>query len=139
MLTGGCFCGAVRYEARAEPFHETICHCADCRRVVGAAQVAWFSVPRPAFRFVAGTPTEFRSSAAVLRRFCGTCGTALTYEAESAPDEIDITTASLDEPGQVPPKDHTWVSSRVDWDTISDKVPTFAESRVGCGQSSYPS
>jgi hypothetical protein len=41
MLTGGCYCGAVRYETDGEPFHETICHCADCRRIVGAASVAW--------------------------------------------------------------------------------------------------
>lgn len=139
MLIGGCFCGRVRYEARAEPFHETICHCVDCRRVVGAAQVAWFSVPRPAFRFVTGTPTAFRSSATVLRRFCSICGTALTYETESAPDEIDITTASLDEPGRVPPKDHTHVGGKLDWDPISDTVPTFAASRGGCGRSSYRS
>ncbi|MCJ2095636.1 GFA family protein [Methylobacterium sp. J-072] len=129
MLTGGCYCGAIRYEARAEPFHETICHCTDCRRIVGAAQVAWFSVPRSAFRFVAGTPTAFRSSPAVLRRFCGTCGTSLTYEAESAPDEIDNTTASLDEPGRVPPKDHTRVGSKVSWDPVGNGLPAFSGAR----------
>lgn len=32
MLKGGCFCGAVRYEAEGEPFHETNCHCSICRR-----------------------------------------------------------------------------------------------------------
>jgi hypothetical protein len=129
MLTGGCFCGAVRYEAAAAPFHETICHCADCRRSVGAANVAWFSVPRPRFRFISGTPTVFRSSPAVLRRFCGTCGTTLTYEADAAPGDIDVTTASLDAPDRAPPRDHTRADGRLGWDVICDGLPVLPGAR----------
>ena len=97
MLTGGCYCGAVRYETDGEPFHETICHCADCRRIVGAASVAWFTVPRATLRFTRQEPASVRSSPAVMRRFCGACGTSLTYANDGAPDEIDVTTASLDD------------------------------------------
>ena len=61
MLTGGCLCGHVRYEADGAPFHETICHCSMCRRAAGAPMVAWFSVPRAGFRVVAGTPARFAS------------------------------------------------------------------------------
>jgi len=32
MLTGGCFCGRVRYEAGGVPFNRTNCHCSICRR-----------------------------------------------------------------------------------------------------------
>ena len=34
--TGGCRCGAVRFEASAEPHHVSYCHCGDCRRASGA-------------------------------------------------------------------------------------------------------
>ena len=98
MLTGGCYCGAVRYETDGEPFHETICHCADCRRIVGAASVAWLTVSRSRFRFTGKDPASIRSSASVTRRFCGVCGTSLTYENDAVPDEVDVTTASLDDP-----------------------------------------
>ncbi|WP_407521402.1 GFA family protein [Methylobacterium oryzisoli] len=129
MLRGGCHCGAVRYEADAAPFHATICHCADCRRIVGAASVAWFSVPRAALRWTAGAPKPVRSSARATRTFCGTCGTSLTYESDAAPDEIDVTTASLDEPERVPPRDHTFLAERLAWDVVADGLPTFARTR----------
>lgn len=127
MLAGGCLCGAVRYEAAAAPFHETVCHCADCRRAVGAAAVAWFTVPSHAFRWVAGTPAAYRSSPGVLRWFCGTCGTSLTYE--GAPGEVDVTTCSLDDPAAVPPRDHTEVAARLPWDVLCDGLPAYLHRR----------
>ena len=58
MFEGGCFYGQIRYEAHGAPFNATLCHCADCRRVTGAPLVAWFSVARSDFQFVAGSPTQ---------------------------------------------------------------------------------
>jgi hypothetical protein len=80
LLKGGCFCGAVRYEADGPAFHETICHCTDCRPAVGSAKFAWFTVKRADFRFTASQPAAFQSSPKVTRCFCATCGTSLTYE-----------------------------------------------------------
>jgi len=127
MLAGGCLCGAVRYQAAAAPFHETVCHCADCRRAVGAAAVAWFTVPASAFRWMTGTPAAFQSSPGVVRRFCAACGTSLTYE--GAPGEVDVTTCSLDDPAAVPPRDHTQTAARLPWDVIGDGLPAYPQGR----------
>ena len=62
MLTGGCFCGAVRYEAGGTPFDETNCHCSICRRTTGAPFVTWFSVRRSDFRVIKGEPARFTST-----------------------------------------------------------------------------
>ena len=35
MISGRCLCGRIRYEVRGTPFHETLCHCDDCRRDYG--------------------------------------------------------------------------------------------------------
>ena len=128
VLTGGCLCGAVRYEAAAPPFHSTLCHCADCRRAAGAGPVAWFTVPRDAFRFVGGAPVAYASSPGVTRRFCGACGTSLTFEA--VPGEVDVTTCSLDDPGLVPPGDHTQAAGRLPWDALGDGLPVFPGGRT---------
>jgi hypothetical protein len=130
MLTGGCFCGAIRYEAGGTPFHETLCHCSMCRRSAGAPAVAWFSVPRAELRFLSGTPARFASSASAERGFCPSCGTTLTFEAKDLPEEIDITTASLDDPNALPPREHIYTSTRLHWMAGLDALPSFAEGRV---------
>jgi hypothetical protein len=131
MLNGGCFCGFVRYEAGGEPFHPTVCHCSMCRRVAGAPMLAWFSVPRTAFRITAGAPTRFASSAGARRGFCPRCGTPLTFESDEFPDEIDITTVSLDDPEAMPPRDHTHAATRLSWVRLSDGLPAWPDRRPG--------
>ena len=129
MLKGGCFCGHIRYEAVGTPFHETNCHCSICRRTTGAPFVTWFSMARSQFQIVRGEPTRFRSTAKGTRSFCPQCGTQLTFEHEDFPDELDVTTASLDTPEDLPPKDHTYTSSKLDWIKLVDQLPEYPESR----------
>ncbi|MFH5924486.1 GFA family protein [Roseomonas xinghualingensis] len=129
VLTGGCHCGRLRYEARGTAFHPTICHCVDCRRIAGSPCVAWFSVERNGFRVVAGEMRLYASSTRAERGFCGYCGTPLTFQAHDLPDEIDITTASLDEPERVPPLDHTRVARRLSWMRFADGLPAYPGSR----------
>jgi hypothetical protein len=127
MLTGGCYCGQVRYEVTGTPFHETNCHCSICRRTTGAPFVTWFSVRPSELRFVAGAPTRFQSSPKGTRSFCPACGTQLTFEGTDWPDEIDVTTCSLDHPEQVPPRAHIHTSSRLRWIELGDGLPEYRE------------
>jgi hypothetical protein len=129
MLTGGCFCGAIRYETTGTPFHRTSCHCSICRRTTGAPFVAWFSVPRSEFRLVQGMPTLFRSTPKGTRSFCPRCGTQLTFQHDDASGEIDVTTCSLDDPEQLPPEDHTRTSTKLAWIRLADGLPGHREAR----------
>ena len=128
-LAGGCMCGAVRYEAEGEPFHPTLCHCRDCRRASGAPALAWFSVRRDALRWVHGTPALRRSSPGVERQFCAACGTQLTWHGDTAPDEIDVTIGSLDDPDAVVPLDHTFYGQRVGWLHLGDNWHRYNRTR----------
>ncbi len=129
MLAGGCSCGSVRYEADGPIWHQTICHCATCRRAAGAPMVAWFTVARDGFRLTAGAPARHRSSPHATRAFCGRCGTQLTFEYDALADEIDLTTCSLDDPGAAAPQDHTRTSSRLAWVRTRDGLPEYEETR----------
>jgi hypothetical protein len=130
MLKGGCFCGRIRYEASGAPFDETNCHCSICRRTTGAPFVTWFSVPRSQFRFVCGEPARFKSTTNATRSFCAHCGTQLTFEHADFPDEIDVTTCSLDDPNALPPEDHTYTASKLSWIKLADQLPEHREGRL---------
>jgi hypothetical protein len=126
---GGCFCGFVRYRAEGPAFWETACHCSICRRTSAAPMVAWFSVPAAGFRFTSGEPTHFASSDHGTRSFCPHCGTPLTFASTQAPDALDVTTCSLDDPERVPPRDHTRASAKLSWLKLGDGLPVFPEAR----------
>jgi hypothetical protein len=128
-MQGQCFCGTIRYELGGSGWHQTLCHCSICRKTSGAPSVAWVTVQRDHFHLLAGTPKSFRSSDHATRTFCSACGTPLTFSSDRLPGEIDVTIASLDEPERVAPEDHTWVSSKLDWVEISDRLPQFAKDR----------
>jgi hypothetical protein len=129
MVTGGCFCGAVRYEAAGECSNSVVCHCQSCRRSAGSPVVAWVTFPMSGFHYTRGAPAEFRSSPPVVRTFCPACGTPLTYWSESYADAIDITTCSLDEPARFPPTHHSWLSHDLRWVKFGDGLPGFPEFR----------
>lgn len=129
MLAGGCYCGAIRYEASGTASNHAVCHCTMCRRTTGAPCVAWFTVARSNYRVLSGTPTSFRSSNHGTRTFCPGCGTQLTFADDASPDEVDVTTCSLDVPGLAPPACHIYVHSQLPWLQLADGLPRYQRSR----------
>jgi hypothetical protein len=121
LITGGCYCGDVRFEARPLPiYRSTNCHCSNCRRAAGAQSVAWITVSRESFRFERGSPKRYRTETEAWRTFCNRCGTSLTYESDRRPGEIDITTGSLDHPEQHPPTSDFYPDEKLAWVHLVD-------------------
>jgi hypothetical protein len=127
---GGCLCGAIRYVARGAATVSMICHCNTCRRAAGAPAVAWVTFPASGFAVVRGTPSEYRSSAPVTRTFCSTCGTSLTYVHAGRPSEIDVATATLDDPERFAPTHHSWLSDGPSWARFGDGLPAYERSEA---------
>ncbi len=114
-ITGGCYCGAVRYRIEGEVRASTLCHCQSCRRCVGAQSVAWITVARADFSWVGENPAQFVSSPPVIRTFCGKCGASLSYTHGQRPEEIDVTTGSLDDPEAFPPTEQVFSEFKLSW------------------------
>lgn len=124
-VTGGCMCGAIRYEARGAPEHNALCHCHDCRRAAGAPMVGWALFKRDQVT-ITGTPVDYNSSGDNHRQFCGTCGTGLFFYSDSVfPEQVDIQAATLDDPDALPPTACIQMADAPKWMTTVADLPKF--------------
>lgn len=129
--SGGCLCGAVRYEVSAGEIPESgYCHCRTCQMQSGAPVVAWFAVQPSRFCYSKGAPAKFRASSRATREFCGACGTYLVFREDDASATISINTATLDDPALVPPEFHIYCDSKIEWFETADALPRHARGRT---------
>jgi nitrite reductase/ring-hydroxylating ferredoxin subunit len=123
---GGCRCGRVRYQARAEPVNVRVCHCRTCQKWAGSAFFARAVFPRTAVD-ISGALEHYPSSADVRRGFCGKCGSAISVQRISQPQFIGLSLSSMDDPSGLPPDCHIFVSDQVDWLKLDDGLPQYPE------------
>jgi hypothetical protein len=132
-FTGGCACGAVRYECTAEPIMMLKCHCRDCQHITGGGFAAAVLVPAEAFRLTRGEPryhfTPGLAGGKHKRGFCAQCGSRLT--GAEKPDEprdfIGVLAGSLDDPSWFRPQMDIFVSDAQPWDQMDPAIPKFQQ------------
>ena len=126
VYTGGCTCGAVRYEITAEPVRGFQCQCRDCQRDTGAGHASVAVFPRAAMR-VTGEPVEHLrtadSGAQKRKGFCGNCGSLLYNKPQSVPDMIGVYVGSLDDPSGFKPEIVMYASHGHGWDYLDPALP----------------
>ena len=124
-MTGGCFCGAVRFELDGPESFACFCYCESCQRAAGAPVVAWATYPRDTFSVIQGQMLWRRSSPGVTRGHCRDCGSSLTYENKKRPGDIDISVNCLDDPTAPVMRAHIWIEDKQPWMQIGDDLPIF--------------
>ncbi|MGE9009582.1 GFA family protein [Leptospira interrogans] len=106
-ISGGCHCGAIRYQVDGDLIVHALCHCADCRRHAGAPMVGWAMYAEDAVKVTQGEPKVYASSEHGRRQFCANCGTGLFYtNANMLPGIIDV------QSGTYPMPFRSWCTSR---------------------------
>jgi hypothetical protein len=120
--TGGCQCGAVRYQLLGPPDHASICHCRMCRRASGQPFMAFARVKHENLRWTQGRPSIFQSSNVAERGFCSACGTPLTYRHVGS-GNISVTIGSLDDPEPARPVLQFGIEGRLSWFGELDGLP----------------
>ncbi|MGB0508228.1 MAG: GFA family protein [Pikeienuella sp.] len=119
---GGCLCGAVRWRATAEPVCASYCHCEMCRRVSGAPFMAFVEFPDGAVEWSGEEPQVYRGSPTTSRRFCGTCGGSLSFDADEA---WFLALGSFDEPERVKVQQHCYAATRLPQLDGMDDLPVY--------------
>lgn len=127
--SGGCLCGAVRYESQGEPVFSLQCHCRDCQRQSGTAYVAAMRVPSAGFRITGGTPKRYATKAdsgnEVVRVFCGDCGSAIYVQVSTRPDLVGLRVGTLDDPSEFRPEADIFVKSAQPWEHMNPDLPKY--------------
>lgn len=129
--TGGCQCGAVRYESAGEPLALYVCHCSECRRQSASAFGMSLLVPHSGFRVTKGEPKLWTRRADSGRHvhcfFCPVCGTRLWHEREGFGETMTVKAGSLDEPVDMAKAIHIWTARKLPGITIPDGAMQFSE------------
>jgi hypothetical protein len=128
-FTGGCMCGAIRYECAAAPIVMVNCHCRDCQRATGAAFAAGMLVPRDAVTIVGDVKyydVIGDSGGLVGRGFCPNCG-AWVLSKPPMPEFLGITAGSLDDPSEFQPTMDLYTDSAQPWDYLNPALSKFAK------------
>ncbi|MBA68160.1 MAG: aldehyde-activating protein [Rhizobiales bacterium] len=125
---GQCLCGTVRYRLKAAPIVTAVCHCKHCQRQAGSAFSVVVVAPAASVE-IEGELKTYRdtadSGAALDRRFCPNCGSAMFSVQPDQPGTIIIKAGSFDETGWLKPVAHVWCNSAQPWVEISGKVAKF--------------
>jgi hypothetical protein len=122
--TGGCLCGAVRYEVSGPMRPVLACHCEQCRRTSGNF-VASTAVRHGNFRLVKSDGLRwYRSSPEARRGFCGVCGGNLFWEPEDK-RHFSIMAGTLDRPTGLEMAGHLFAEAADDYYRITDGLKQF--------------
>lgn len=131
VKTGGCLCGAVRFELTPPLRPVIVCHCRQCARWTGYA-VAATAVPADKFRLLSGARDLkwFASSAHARRGFCGVCGSSLLWRPADG-SRLSVLAGSLDPPTALALGAHIFVGDKSDYYAITDGAPQFEQGAGG--------
>jgi hypothetical protein len=117
-LTGGCQCGAVRYEIDAEPLTVIACHCTQCQRQSASAFGMTVPVPRAALKIVKGNPAHWsriaESGNELGAAFCPNCGVRLYHEPANKAF-LNLKAGTFDDTSWIQPVGHIWTEKAQPW------------------------
>ena len=131
-LTGGCMCGAVRYEVDAAPEVAGYCHCTRCQRRTGGSASISVLVAPGSFRIGRGEDlvAVFRPEGGFAKAFCSACGSALYSQSPDDPEIIGVRMGTFDTDPGIRPSYRQFTAYAVPWEPIPDDgLPRHPERR----------
>jgi len=120
--TGGCLCGAVKYQVTGVLRPVVACHCTQCQKTSGH-HVAATSAPRENIALLEEQGLKwYFSSKGIRRGFCQQCGGNLFWDHTDKPT-VSIFAGTLDQPSKLKLVEHIYVEDKADYYEITDGLP----------------
>jgi hypothetical protein len=135
IRTGGCGCGALRYEVAGEPIYVNNCHCKQCQRQTGSTSVVNAFFETEALRLQSGQTSQHAFKAGsggdhvVIR--CAGCGTAMwSHYPRLGQLGLGLRVGTLDNPGSLRPNAVIFTNEAMPWVCFPADLPQFETTYV---------
>ncbi len=131
-LTGGCLCGAVRFEVTEPLVSSGYCHCTRCQRRTGTAASPGARIAPGSLRVLAGEEhiRAYEPDDGFAKVFCSACGSSLWSRSQEDPDVVSIRLGAFDDDPGIRPTYRQFVAYAAPWEPIPDDgLERFPESR----------
>jgi hypothetical protein len=131
-VTGGCLCGAVRFEVSELFVSSSYCHCTRCQRRTGTASSANARAQPGTFRLIAGEDRirSWKPEAGAEKFFCGDCGSALFSRSGPSHENYGVRLGTLDRDPGIRPSWRQYTAYAAVWEPIpEDGLPCYPESK----------
>jgi hypothetical protein len=132
-LTGGCLCGAVRFEVSAPLVSAGYCHCTRCQRRTGSAASISGRIAPGSLQILSGEEllrSYYPPDHGFSKVFCSGCGGHLWSQSPDDPDVKSIRLGAFDSDPGIRPAYHQFVAYAAPWEPIPDDgLPRYPEHR----------
>lgn len=122
-LTGGCLCGAVRFELSEPATAAGYCHCTRCQGRTGSGSSAQARIDGRTFRLLGGEGSlkAWRHpDGGFEKAFCHECGAHLFSRNPDDPRQMSVRMSAFDGDPGVRPSWRTHVGAAAPWEPIPD-------------------
>jgi len=127
-ISGGCYCGSLRYESVGDVEASIQCHCRECQYITGGNPNVIMIMPLNGFEFVKGVPKTFKRKDienAVTRLFCENCGTGIGTKNPNRPNSIILKVGTFDDPSIFKPDIAIFTIDKQKFHYIEDGLKSF--------------
>ena len=130
QIVGGCLCGNIRYTCEAEPMMMAICHCKNCQKQTSTSFSIVVAVPKGSLNIegeLSAYNDQGTSGQAVIRKFCGKCGSPILSDVIALPTMDFLKAGTLDDTSWLKPEVQLWCDSAQSWLKLDDDSAQIAQ------------
>ena len=130
QIVGGCLCGNIRYTCEAEPMMMAICHCKNCQKQTSTSFSILVAVPKGSPNIegeLSAYNDQGSSGQAVIRKFCGKCGSPILSDVAALPTMDFLKAGTLNDTSWLKPETQLWCDSAQPWIRLDDDIAQIAQ------------
>ena len=125
LITGECFCGAVKYQVGGKLRDARSCHCSRCRKAFNAQASAVAFVKSNEFKWLSGEEllTSYVGVHGYGLQFCKTCGSTLCTIYKD--NILQVSLGCVNGEPEIEIGQHIFVGSKASWEVMPEGVIQF--------------